>query len=261
MKKLMYALLILLVIIVLALGAAYMFLDDIVKNAANTYGPKVLGAPVSVANVSLKPIKGEFVIGGIKVGNSDKFKSENLISLGKVAVFVDMKSLFSDKIIVKSVEVAKPEITYEMISLTTNNISEFLKNMNANQGKTSASEQKAETKQAENSAKSADSSSKSVVIKNIDVTDGKIDAVMNVAGNTNSVSVVLPNINMKNVGEEKKQNIAQTVVEVVNQVLKTALNTVVNANVSDLKGVADENMNNIVDKVKEKVGNLGLFGK
>lgn len=256
MKKLMYALLILLVIIVLALGAAYMFLDDIVKNAANTYGPKVLGAPVSVANVSLKTIKGEFVIGGIKVGNSDKFKSENLISLGKVAVFVDMKSLFSDKIIVKSVEVAKPEITYEMISLTTNNISEFLKNMNANQGKTSASEQK-----AENSAKASDSSSKSVVIKNIDVTDGKIDAVMNVAGNTNSVSVVLPNINMKNVGEEKKQNIAQTVVEVVNQVLKTALNTVVNANVSDLKGVADENMNNIVDKVKEKVGNLGLFGK
>jgi len=261
MKKLIYALLILLVIIALALATAYMFLDDIVKNAVNTYGPKVLGAPVSVANVSLKPIKGEFIVNDIKVRNSNKFKSENLISLGKVAVSVDMKSLFGNKIIVKSVEVAKPEITYEMISLTTNNISEFLKNMNANQSKIPANETKKEEKQPENNASSSAKAEKSVVIKNIDVTDGKIDAVMNVAGNTNSVSVALPSINMKNVGEKKKQNIAQTVVEVINQILKTALNTVVSANVTDLKSVADENMNTIVGKVKEKVGTFGLFGK
>ena len=259
MKKLLYIFLALLLVLFIVVGVAYTFLDSIVKNSINSYAPKVLGIPVSVADVSLQPLKGHFEVKGFKISNPVAYKSPDLLKLENITVDLDMKSLFSQKIVVKSVEVSKPEITYEMLSLTTNNISEFLKSLN----KIAAEEEEAveEEKEAEAEGKATEAPAKSVVIDMFNLAGGNIAAVMNVAGNLNSVEVAMPTITMNNLGEKKSQTLPETVINILTTVLQKAMQVVVSSNVMDLKQVANDNMNGIIDTVKEKVGLFGLFGK
>lgn len=254
MKKLLYFLLAIVVIVCLAVGAVLFFLDGIVKTSINKYASEAVGVPVSVADVSIKPFSGHFAVNGLKIGNPTDFKSPDLLSLDNIAVDVDMKSLLSKKIVIKSIEVTKPEITYEMLSLKQNNISDVIRILKA---KSAQEDSEPKTEEAAESKPS----DISVVIDMVKVASGTIDAVMNVSGHTNSVAVDMPSITLNNIGGEKPQTLSDGLMEIFTTVLQKAMQTVVNANVTDLKQIADDNMNGIVDKVKEKIGLFGLFGK
>ncbi len=60
---------------------------------------------------------------------SAKLQIKNALELGGISVKVDIKSLTKDVIIIESVEVNKPVINYELLSLTQNNLSQLLENI------------------------------------------------------------------------------------------------------------------------------------
>ena len=260
MKKFLISILVLLLILILipviAVSVAYIYRADLVKYAVNKYAGEAIGIPVKVSGVVIEPKDGHFEVNGLNLGNPEGFAKENLISFGKIAVDVDMQSLLSDKIIIKSVDIDKPVINFEMRSLTINNVNAFIKNMNA---KLAAAE-KEKTKETEDKGKNS-APAKSFVLDLVNVTSGNIEAAVDVAGNANSLTVPLPTLTLNKIGEDKSLDFPEVSVEVLNKILNKSIQTVMSSGQLDLKKVADENMGGILEKVKEKVGLLGIFGK
>ena len=260
MKKILFLLLILILLPIIALVVAYIYRAELVKYAVNKYASEAVGIPLSISGVVIEPKTGHFEVNGLNLGNPAGFAKDNLITLGKIAVDVDMNSLTSDKIIIKSVDIDKPVINFEMKSLTSNNINEFIRHMNeklaANENE-KAEDAKTETKDDNKSSAPA----KSFVLDIVNVTSGNVEAAVDVAGRANSLAVPLPTITLNKIGENKSESLADVSGDVLKTILQKSMQAVMSSGDLDLKKLADENMGGIVEKVKEKTGLFGLFGK
>ena len=244
---------IILLILIAAAAGFYFFtpsFESIVKQVVHKYGSAVTGTDVNLDGFSLKLANGEGHIGKITVGNPQNYKLKNALELGGISIKVDIKSLTKDVIIIESVEVNKPVINYELLSLTQNNLSQLLENIKKN----TASAEKAELK--------ADSAGKKVIIKKLVIRDGEISVAASAAADITKTTVKLPAITLNNIGEEKKgTTVAETVSKVLNKIINTAYQTVVDSKITDLKNVAQESLNNVVGGVKDRIKEIGIFGK
>ena len=246
--------------LVLIIAAAWYFspsLETIVKKVVNKYGSEITGTEVNLQGFKLSLTKGEGEISEITVANPKNYSAPYIFSLGDIFVKVDLKSLATDTIVIEKIAVNKPVITYEMLSLTQNNISQIQKNIAAN----TASKDAQSTQPKEESSKD-EASSKKVIIKELVIANGEIQAIANINGKANDLKVKLPQIVMKNIGDEKKgESIASSITKILNNILKTASKTVVESQLGDLKSVANENLDKVVGGVKDRVKELGIFGK
>ena len=245
--------------------AAYIFtpsLGSVVKYAVNKYGSEVTGTSVNLQNFDLSLKTGEASISGLTVANPKGYKSENILSLGDVKVKVDLKSLMSDTIIIDEIIINKTEITYELLSLTQNNI----KQLQANIAKNTASEAKASEKKevkseapvAEKDAKPA----KKVIIKLVRVEGTELSVQSSIPNAKSGIEVGLPLIEIKNIGDKNNgQTIAQSISTILTKIFNTASKAVVDNQLGDLKNIAKENLNNVVDGVKDRIKLNGIFGK
>ena len=93
-----------------------------------TIGPKVTKVDIKLNSVSLSLLSGGGAIKGLVVGNPTGFKTPYAINVGEASLALALKSLLSDKIIVKSIKVQGPEITYET-NLKDSNLSKIVANM------------------------------------------------------------------------------------------------------------------------------------
>jgi hypothetical protein len=135
MKKLL-----LLLVLVFAAGAGFVYLrlGLLAKTAIEAFGPKMLGAPVSVGLITLSPFTGEGTVRGLRVGNPEGFSKADALSLGALKVAVDVKSLAGKKLVVKSISVEKPQVLLEF-SLKGTNLQKLQRNLDAFAGSGQAS--------------------------------------------------------------------------------------------------------------------------
>ncbi len=251
-------------VLVAAFAAFYYFtpsFETIVKKVVHKYGSEITGTDVNLNGFKLGLTTGEGRINQITVANPKNYSSPNIFNLEEIYVKVDLKTLTKDTIIIDKITINKPIITYEMLSLTQNNINEIQKNIAKNTASANAQEEKA-AKEAKAEGKKDSAASKKVIIKELVVSDGEIQAVANINGKASGLNVKLPNIVMKNIGQEQQgANIATSISKVLNTILQTASKTVVESQLADFKGVANENLNKVVGGVKDRVKELGIFGK
>lgn len=247
-------------VVVVAAGIYYFgpsLLDSAVKKIVNKYGSEVTGTEVNLEGFSLHPTTGEAAIRKITIANPQNYKMPYLFELNNISVKVDIKSLTSDTVIIEDITVDKPAITYEMLSLTQNNIKEIQNNVNSYLNKSSSND-KAETTSETDSADQ--SAGKKVIIRHLAINDATLSAT---AGDKD-VSITLPDITMNNIGDDSKKagsNIPQVIAKILNKILTTATQNVVSQKLGDLKSVAEENLNSVVGGVKDRVKELGIFGK
>lgn len=253
-----------LLVLVAAFAGFYYFtpsFETIVKKVVNKYGSQVTGTDVNLEGFNLTITNGEGKIQKLTVANPSKYNTPYVFNLGGVDVKVDIKSLTSDTIIIENIAIKKPIITYEMLSLTQNNISEIQNNVAKNTA-SKAGVQKSESKKENKKEKVSDSSSKKIIIKKLSVEDGEIQAVSGIKGAEASTKVKLPNIYMENIGQGKSgKDISIVIAEIMTRVLNTASKTIVDSKISDLKGVAEDNLKNVVGGVKDRIREKGIFGK
>lgn len=250
----------LLAVIIIALAIVWGSLESIVKKVVNKYGSEVTGTEVRLEGFNLSPFNGTASISGLTVANPANYKSPYLLSLGGISVKIDMKSLTTNTIIIDDITIDKPVLTYEMISLTQNNI----KQLQSNLSKNTAKAEKAEAAAAAKPEKSAEdkAAAKQVIIRKVTVKAGELKAVTNVPGDKGLVDVKLPEIVLTDIGGQKKgESIAVSISKILNKILATASQTVVKSGLGDLKNVARENLDNVVGGVKDKVKTFGIFGK
>src|SRR3989339_838390 len=119
--KILYTLLLVIVILlVIAIGAVFLFANSAVKIGVQTQASKALCVPVTVKDVDLSILGGTRELNSLDVGNPPGFGYPNLLSLNQTKVAVDIGSLTSDAVQIKQILLNGMEVYFEQKGLGSN---------------------------------------------------------------------------------------------------------------------------------------------
>ena len=216
-------------------------LNSIIKKGIEHTAPGLLGVNVTVNDVDISLLAGHAQISGLTVGNPKGFQSDKAFYLGKVDINLEPMSLFSDVILIHNIDIVEPLINYELGAGQTNigTIEKNIKGTEKDSGNTSSA----------NTNKEA-SSSKRVVIERLSISDAKVNAGIGKLAK----EVVLPEIELKNIGKEGS---SMSVVTATTKVISTIILTIAK---TDITAVPGSVLQTIGDQGKSITDGLkGLF--
>ncbi|HMP88561.1 MAG TPA: hypothetical protein PJ991_00085 [Kiritimatiellia bacterium] len=181
------------IVLVLLFIVLFFYLGQVVENAINHAGPRVLGVPVSVEKARIFLLAGRLHITDLIVGNPEGFKTDNMFNMHELSVRFSPRSIFTDTIIVHEVLIKAPQITYEQ-TLTGNNVGALQKQLGGAD----------KPKDSEPTAPG-----KKVVIERFYLTDGKVKlSIPGMMGT--ALPIPLPTIELKDIGKEKEEGASIT---------------------------------------------------
>ncbi len=206
-------------VVVVAIVGAFIYiysnLDSIVKDAVETYGPQYTGVSVKLDKVELSPENGQGKLSGLLIGNPKGYKTDAAFRLGSIAMVIDIKSLTSDTIVIKSIAIDAPDVTYEF-GEGGSNIDVIGKNVEKAAGGPGGG---AAGKPAE-SGKAAESGTKEpekkMIVESLVISNGKVSISHPLLAGK-KVGSSLPTIRLKDIGKDKKDGASPA--EVVGQVM------------------------------------------
>ncbi|MGA2280937.1 MAG: AsmA family protein [Verrucomicrobiota bacterium] len=245
MKKLFLSVVVVLVVlIVVAVIVAGFFLGAIVKTGMETVGPKITQVSIKVDAVNLSLLTGSAGVKGLVVGNPEGYKTPQAISVGSAAVNVNPFSVLSDKIVIRSVRVEAPEITFEGNPFSGNNLSAIMKNVNA-------ATKNGGPAPTNTTAKAANKPAKKLEVDDFLIAGAKV--------NFNGVTLPLPDIHLTNLGKDKDGITAADLTRRVLDAITTAtIKAVANATTDIGKGTGKA-VGEGANKITSGIG--GLFKK
>ena len=124
---------IVLLVLVVVVGIVLARVGTIIKTSVNTFGPQVLGVPVSLEQASFYPLKGEIRMRNLVIGSPDeeKFGTNAIFRLGGLSVDLAMKDILAGNVHIRDITVTGPEVWYQK-TLTSSNIGRLLEILEEN---------------------------------------------------------------------------------------------------------------------------------
>jgi uncharacterized protein involved in outer membrane biogenesis len=180
------------IIIIVALVIGILNIGPIIKTAVNTYGPKITKTDLRLDDVGISILSGKLKLKGFYLGNPKGFKSPEAMKVKSIYIAIDKKSLTKDPIIINTIEIARPEITYEK-ALSTDNFNKIIDNVNKSVGMDKAPKEKT-TETGEG---------KKLLIRDLIIKEGKVNLATSLPIGKN-IGAALPDIHLKNIGGEKE---------------------------------------------------------
>ena len=166
MKKILVIVGILFLLLVIAGVVVAVYFDRIVKAGVESVAPGITQTTVTLAGVSLSPLSGAASLKGLVIGNPPGYTAPEAVRIGRAAVRLEPTSLLHDKVIIRSIELHEPEITFEGNPLGENNLQKILDNVKA---KTAADA-------AGTNAATAKSAGKKLQVDDVVITGAKVNA-------------------------------------------------------------------------------------
>ncbi len=235
----------LLVVVAVVVGAS---LGKIVKVGIETVAPKITQTPVTVDSVDLSLLSGSAGINGLVVGNPAGYQATNAISMDKASVSISPGSLLSDKIVVKSIEVVAPQITFEGNPFGKNNLSDLLANVKG----------APTTNETTQTSSGATKPAKKLEVDDFLISGAKVHVQLTGIINK-SLDLTLPDIHLTDLGKGTDGiTAAELTQDVLQEVISATVKSVGEA-ASSITNVGGKALNSTVDKLKSGLG--GLFGK
>ena len=225
---------------IIAIAALYFSLNKIVEKGITTLGSQVTLTEVSLEASNISLFSGEGELKGLVIGNPKGFSSNNALSLDRIKVSVDVKSIFTDNILIKQILIDGPKISYELAGKKSN-IQAIFNNINA------PAKKEEKVKKTENKK---NSSQKKVIIDLVKITNGKIDLAMAVFGGKGA-SLGFSDMTVRDLGRKKGGLTPEEAVLVI----FSSINKGVSGSVSVSAGNLNDKSKNLLEGVK------GLFGK
>ena len=247
MKKLLLRLFIVLIIlVVLVVVGLGLFLDSGIKKAVETIGPQIAKVEVKLGGVSLSILSGAGKIKGLVVGNPEGYKTPHAATVGSASVAVVPGSLFSEKIVIKSIRVEAAEIIYEGGLLGGDNLHKILDNVSAASGSSEPNTSK-------------NGKPKKLQVDDFVISGAKVIVSLKGAGGF-SAPITLPEIHLTNLGQGPEGitpgELTKKVLTIVTEsVVKNAANAIADIG----KGVTDtatKAASGAVEKTTKGIGDL-----
>jgi len=254
MKKILIGVGIIVVIAVVAVSLLMENLGSLIKKGVETAGPKILKADVRLSGVDISVSSGSGALKGLTVGNPAGYHTDYAFHLDSIKILLDPKSLTTDTIHIKQVLIEGPKVIYEG-SLGKSNISQLEANAEAFAGGS-----KKAGKEEGGSATSG-KSGKKVIIDSLKITGGDASLSMNVLQGQ-KVTVALPPIEMKDLGQDRKEDFASILQQVLSAVDK-ALVPAIRDRIAQLglSGGVQEEAGKAKEEAQKGINTLkGIFG-
>ena len=202
-------------IVLLLAVILYLSAGKLVQYFAPDFISKVTQTETTMGDVDISLLSGRVGLNNLTIGNPAGFKDKNAFQLGNITVNFDPKSVLSDKIVVKNVDISGVNVSTELNAQGQTNITALLDNVNKFVGAEAEPAKPAPKKQVQVLQPAESTSSKSVVIRDLTIKDSSVRA--GIAGQMMDVS--LPEIHQQNIGEQKEQSLGEIVVGVLNTIM------------------------------------------
>ncbi len=111
---------ILVVLILVIAGGAY-YTGSQVKDGVQNIATKVIGAPITLNDVSVSLLRGEITLKGVTVANPEGYSDQPAMTYDRAVIDLSTFSLFSDVIDVNKVTLSRPAINLEIADNGTTN--------------------------------------------------------------------------------------------------------------------------------------------
>jgi hypothetical protein len=221
-------------------------LDGIVKAGVETVGPKITGVSITLDSIHIGLLTGSAKVKGLVVGNPAGYTAPSAISVGLAEVGVNPFSVLSSKIVVRSIHVEAPEITFDGNPLTgNNNISKIMDNLN------NASSSGAAPASNNNAASAPAKPAKKLEVDDFLISDAKV--------HFNGLTLPLPPVHLTDLGTGPDGITATDLTKKVFSELTAAIIKAVAGSATDIGKGAEKTMGAGVNKITSGLG--GLFGK
>ncbi|GAB4172430.1 MAG: hypothetical protein Tsb0017_22760 [Geothermobacteraceae bacterium] len=208
--KTMVKVLIALVVIVAAVVAGTLFyVDTLAKKAIEYGGTEALGVATRLDKISLSFLGGKADLNQLVIDNPRGFSSDRFFVLGEGRVAVSPGSLLEDTIVIPDIRLAHIRMNLEQKD-KSNNIEPLLARARAAGGAGSS----------QGSAGKADEAGKKLVVDRFVIEDVQVAAQLAFLGDSSKVNLVLPRIELKNLGRDKG---GMTMPELIQTVIQTLL--------------------------------------
>ncbi|MBP5639414.1 MAG: YtxH domain-containing protein [Victivallales bacterium] len=199
LKKLIYGLVILVVIIIAVLIIGLLSLDSAVRIGGEQVVGKLTNCETHIGDVSIHPFSGHVVLKDVLIKNPKtdtkdeptNFSNEDFFKLGLFDVDLNMKSLLSDEIHVSKVQIESPEITFEKTPLSDSNLNIIMSNIDKLMPAKSEEEEEKKPETEE------DKDAKKFVIDILQIKDVRV----NVSTLGLTAPLIIPEINLKDLGK------------------------------------------------------------
>ncbi|MFA7172627.1 MAG: AsmA family protein [Kiritimatiellia bacterium] len=259
MKKLVKIIVgIIVVLLVVLLGAILtlpLTIAPLVKSAAATFGPKVLGVDVSIGDVKLRPIAGQLTISGIKIGNPAGYSSKDAFAAKTIDINLKTISLIKGDVVeIKKILIDAPELSYETKDGRSNFDAMLAKAQSAEKSESSKPPKDSPDKKAK----------KKVIIDEFILTGSKVSYASSLTFNK-PITLPLPPVKLHDIG---KASGGATVIEALNQVfesivgaLKEAMTKLATGSLDALKGVRKAATNALGNVAQGGSGAVGDISK
>jgi hypothetical protein len=240
-------------------------LGVIVKAGMESVGPKVTQTTLTVQSVDLSLFAGAAGVHGLLLGNPAGYEAPQSIAVSNAAVRLEPGSLLSDKVVIRSIEVFAPEITFEGSLYGSNNLTQIMANVKAMTG--SASAANANAPAAEPAPKKA---GKKLEVDDFLISGAKVHAHLT-GLIKKDITLSLPDIHLTDLGKGNDgitaADLTQKVLsEITADTLESLGTAVAGLGKDALHGaqnlLQDNSTNGVGDslnKLKQGIG--GLFGK
>src|SRR6516164_8099783 len=131
MKKILIGMVGLVVVVaIVIIGGVALFLDSGIKRSVETLGPQLTKVDVKLDGVSVSLLSGTGKIKGLVVGNPAGYQTPHAIRVDAASLALTPSSIFSDKVIIKSIRIESPNIYYEG-GLGDDNLRTIMNNVSA----------------------------------------------------------------------------------------------------------------------------------
>lgn len=200
-----------------AIVALLLFLGPVVKVAVETFGPRMLGVPVSVDKVAVSIIHGTVEIRGFEIGNPEGFDSPYLLHSDRVLADLRVRELLHGRCHFQEILVLGPRVWYHR-KLTASNLSTLLDGLDS---RTAEEKEKRDKAKGKDQEKKKDGKKSAVVIDHFLFDEGIVGIKMG-AG----VEVPLAKVELRGVGKDGSFMAVQIVRVIFGAVFDSVLHAV-----------------------------------
>jgi len=241
-KILRIALLVVLLIVLLLIVGFNLFANSLLKTAIETAATSALKVKVSLGSINLSVLGGKISLENLLIDNPQGYQNPRLLELKKASVSVDIKSLLSDTVRIKEIMFDGVNLTMEQRGISGNNLQDVINALPSGEAKAAPQQQP------------QPSGGKKLVVNNLEISNVAVKVkLLPVPGKSDTVTMKLAPIVMKDLGTDSKMDIAM----LSGKVLTAIAEGVVKQGTDLLPGEMTASMKSTLSKTGEIVSEEG----